>query len=162
MYLFLVQNVADVRRPPRARLAALLRAQLSDYQGLVGELREQLMDSERVDYRPLYALLLSPPWHRGRVVLIGDAVHATTPHLAAGAGLAIEDGIVLAELLAATRSVPDALAALAARRYERCRAIVEELVAARSWEKQPADPEADPVGLSQRALGDPWPSRSDQ
>ena len=61
MYMFLVQNVADVRRPPRERLAGLLRAQLSDYRGLIGELREQIVDSERVDYRPLHALLLSPP-----------------------------------------------------------------------------------------------------
>ena len=33
----------------------------------------------------------------GRVVLIGDAVHATTPHLASGACIGIEDAIVLAE-----------------------------------------------------------------
>ena len=151
MYMFLVQNVADVHRPPRERLAALLRAQLSDYRGLIGELREQIVDSERVDYRPLHALLLSPPWHRGRVVLIGDAVHATTPHLAAGAGLAIEDGIVLAELLATARSIPDALAQFVARRYKRCWAIVESSLQLGEWEKRPADPEADPVGLSQRA-----------
>ena len=31
--------------------------------------------------------------------MIGDAVHATTPHLGSGAGLAVEDAIVLAKLL---------------------------------------------------------------
>ena len=41
------------------------------------------------------------PWHKGRVVLLGDAVHATTPHLGQGAGMAIEDSIVLADELAA-------------------------------------------------------------
>ena len=39
-------------------------------------------------------------WHRGRVVLIGDAAHATAPVWAQGAALAAEDALVLAELLA--------------------------------------------------------------
>ena len=51
-------------------------------------------------YKPLEWLYLDGPWHKGRVALLGDAVHATTPHLGQGAGMAIEDGIVLAEELA--------------------------------------------------------------
>jgi 2-polyprenyl-6-methoxyphenol hydroxylase-like FAD-dependent oxidoreductase len=39
-------------------------------------------------------------WHRGRVVLIGDAAHATAPVWAHGAALAAEAALVLAELLA--------------------------------------------------------------
>jgi 2-polyprenyl-6-methoxyphenol hydroxylase-like FAD-dependent oxidoreductase len=39
-------------------------------------------------------------WHRGRVVLIGDAAHATAPIWAQGAALAAEDALVLADLLA--------------------------------------------------------------
>jgi 2-polyprenyl-6-methoxyphenol hydroxylase-like FAD-dependent oxidoreductase len=39
-------------------------------------------------------------WHRGPVVLIGDAAHATAPIWAQGAALAVEDALVLAELLA--------------------------------------------------------------
>ena len=50
-----------------------------------------------IDYRPLANLLVPLPWNRGRVVLIGDTVAATTPHLASGAGIGIESGIVLAE-----------------------------------------------------------------
>ena len=40
-------------------------------------------------------------WHQGRVVLIGDAAHATAPIWAQGAALAAEDALVLADLLAA-------------------------------------------------------------
>ena len=65
------------------------------------QLAEQITDDDAVVYRPLECLLLEGPWHRGRVVLLGDAVHATTPHLGQGAGMAIEDSIVLAEELAA-------------------------------------------------------------
>ncbi|SFQ71969.1 2-polyprenyl-6-methoxyphenol hydroxylase [Amycolatopsis arida] len=41
-----------------------------------------------------------PPFHRGRVVLLGDAAHAMTPDLGQGACLAIEDAVVLAAVLA--------------------------------------------------------------
>ena len=40
-----------------------------------------------------------PNWSHGRVVLIGDAAHATAPVWAQGAALAIEDAQVLAELV---------------------------------------------------------------
>jgi 2-polyprenyl-6-methoxyphenol hydroxylase-like FAD-dependent oxidoreductase len=42
-----------------------------------------------------------PSWSRGRAVLIGDAAHATAPVWAQGAALALEDALVLADLLAA-------------------------------------------------------------
>jgi 3-hydroxybenzoate 6-monooxygenase len=41
-------------------------------------------------------------WHKGRVVLLGDAVHAPLQSLAQGACMAIEDGLCLAELINAT------------------------------------------------------------
>jgi 2-polyprenyl-6-methoxyphenol hydroxylase-like FAD-dependent oxidoreductase len=51
-----------------------------------------------------------------RIVLLGDAVHATTPHLASGAGMAVESGIVLAEELARTPDVASGLRAYQERR----------------------------------------------
>ncbi|GJE95746.1 hypothetical protein PsYK624_119330 [Phanerochaete sordida] len=38
-------------------------------------------------------------WHQGRVVLIGDAAHPTSPHLVQGANQAYEDVDLLVELL---------------------------------------------------------------
>ena len=58
-----------------------------------------------INYRPLAAVLQPKPWFHGRIVLLGDAVHATTPHLASGAGMAVESGIVPTEQLARTGSV---------------------------------------------------------
>jgi len=76
---------------------------MEGFGGLVRQIRETVRTSnaDSVNYRPLEILLQPAPWHRGHVVLIGDAAHATTPHLASGAGIAIEDGIVLAEEIAA-------------------------------------------------------------
>ena len=68
------------------------------------------------------------PWYQGRVVLIGDAAHATTPHLASGAGLAAEDGLVLARELQRHESVDAALRAFMARAHQRARTVVENSV----------------------------------
>lgn len=148
MYLFLVQNVDHPRRPARGWMPELLREQLTEFGGWVAWVRDRIDDPERVDYRPLEVLMLPPPWHRGRIVLIGDAVHATTPHLAAGAMCALEDGVVLAELLANAHSPEPALSAFAARRHDRCRLVVENAIQLGEWEKSGDDPDADPVGLT--------------
>ncbi|RYF31986.1 MAG: monooxygenase [Comamonadaceae bacterium] len=56
-------------------------------------------------------------WGKGRVTLLGDAAHPTLPFLAQGAGMAIEDGLVLARCLESSPSAPeDGL-----RRYEELR-----------------------------------------
>lgn len=65
------------------------------------------------------------PWYKNRIVLIGDAVHATTPHLASGACIGIEDALVLAEELATKHTAELALASFQKRRYERCKMVVE-------------------------------------
>jgi 2-polyprenyl-6-methoxyphenol hydroxylase-like FAD-dependent oxidoreductase len=149
MYLFLVQNVPDASRPPREQMPQLLREQLSEYEGHVAWARERIIDPERVDYRALEVVLLEPPWHSGRVVLIGDAAHATTPHLAAGAMCAMEDGIVLAELLQEDAPIEAVLSRFVERRYDRCRLVVENAVQLGEWEKDTSDPRADPIGLTE-------------
>ena len=58
-------------------------------------------------------------WSRGSVLLIGDAAHATSPNMAEGAAMALEDGLVLAECLASGRDVTDAAARFQARRRPR-------------------------------------------
>lgn len=78
-----------------------------------------------IDYRPLANLLVPLPWNRGRVVMIGDTVAATTPHLASGAGIGIESGIVLAEELARHSDLQAALDAFHARRWPRCELVVK-------------------------------------
>ena len=58
-------------------------------------------------------------WVRGRVLLIGDAAHATSPNMAEGAAMALEDALVLAECLQRFDVVPAALSAFEARRRPR-------------------------------------------
>lgn len=66
----------------------------------------------------------APRWHRGRVVLLGDAVHAMLPHHGQGANATIEDAVTLAALLAAgAGDLPGALARYQALRAGRARRI---------------------------------------
>jgi 2-polyprenyl-6-methoxyphenol hydroxylase-like FAD-dependent oxidoreductase len=58
-------------------------------------------------------------WRKSRVVVIGDAAHALSPSFGQGANLAIEDAFVLAEALASTEDVDEALDAFVERREPR-------------------------------------------
>ncbi|KAH7233330.1 hypothetical protein BKA59DRAFT_427890, partial [Fusarium tricinctum] len=69
-------------------------------------------------------------FHKGRIAILGDAAHATSPHHGAGAGFCIEDSAVMAELLADQRvqspsDVEAAFAAFDASRRERTQWLVE-------------------------------------
>lgn len=68
-----------------------------------------------------------PEWVTGRVVLLGDAAHALTPNMGQGAGMAMEDAVVLAEELAladpGTTAVSAALNRYVARRRPRVETI---------------------------------------
>ena len=72
-----------------------------------------------------YDLPSVPTWHRGSMIVIGDAAHATSPSSGQGASLAIEDAIELSRCL---RDLPDTGQAFGV--YERLRRDrVEKIVA---------------------------------
>jgi 2-polyprenyl-6-methoxyphenol hydroxylase-like FAD-dependent oxidoreductase len=125
MYLFCLDHHQTNERIPEDQWAARLTGLLAEFSGPVGQLRDGLNAQSRILYRPLESLFMPAPWHRGRVVLAGDAAHATTPHLACGAAISVEDAIVLAEELDRGSSVEAALSAYVARRFERCKMVVE-------------------------------------
>ncbi|MDZ5111369.1 FAD-dependent oxidoreductase [Pseudomonas putida] len=101
---------------------------LEEFGGQVAEIREGILDgslaNHRLLYRPLAGHMMPAPWHRGRIVLLGDAIHATTPHLASGAGIAVEGAIVLAEEIARRHSLEGALTAYAGRHFDRASLVV--------------------------------------
>jgi 2-polyprenyl-6-methoxyphenol hydroxylase-like FAD-dependent oxidoreductase len=152
MYEFLVQPVADSVLPSPEERPARMRELLSVFGGVVAEVRETITEPEQVDVRKLYWLLMPPPWYRGRVLLIGDAAHATTPQLAMGGAIALEDGIVLGELLASEDQLGTALEKFMERRYERCKMVVQNSVQLSEWEKSAAEHEADAGRLQNESL----------
>lgn len=65
-----------------------------------------------------------PLWHRGPMVVIGDAAHAPSPSSGQGASMAAEDGVILAKALRDLPSIRDALAAYEQQRRGRVEKIV--------------------------------------
>jgi 2-polyprenyl-6-methoxyphenol hydroxylase-like FAD-dependent oxidoreductase len=127
-YLFVLDRRAGLDFIPPEQWPLKLAELLEEFGGPIGELREGLragtLKDARVLYRPLAGHMIAGPWHRGRIVLLGDTVHATTPHLASGAGIAMEGAIVLAEELARRHYLEGALLAYAGRHYDRARLVV--------------------------------------
>jgi 2-polyprenyl-6-methoxyphenol hydroxylase-like FAD-dependent oxidoreductase len=100
------------------RMLALFRGDLP----LISEMI-RATQSAIISY-PIYDISTQPIWHKGPVVLLGDAVHAVSPGAGQGASLAVEDAIVLAKCL---RDSEDQAFAFAT--YERLRrARVERMV----------------------------------
>jgi 2-polyprenyl-6-methoxyphenol hydroxylase-like FAD-dependent oxidoreductase len=127
MYMFLLDHQPDSQRVELKDQPQHLYDLMEGWGGIVPQVRETVLttNAHTINYRPLEAILMPKPWYRGRVLLIGDAAHATTPHLASGAGMAIEDGIVLAEELAQSDSIDAGLAQFMERRYARGKLVVE-------------------------------------
>ncbi|UUT36146.1 FAD-dependent monooxygenase [Microbacterium elymi] len=151
VYLYMLQNVPE---PPERRGGDRrdeLRAALAEYGGSVPQVAATLEPGAEV--RRLTSLLVPAPWHRGRAVLIGDAAHATTPHISYGLGIAVEDGLVLTEELVAHGSTAAALNAFSDRRFERARMVVENSVQLSKWEQDPHADMAAYGALIGRTLG---------
>ncbi|MGV6871798.1 FAD-dependent monooxygenase [Pseudochelatococcus sp. B33] len=121
MYLFNIRPEPAGAFFPREDLVPLLRERLSQFGSYVAQVSAALRDDDDIVYSPLEPLLLPWPWHRGRIVLGGDAAHVVPPHLTQGAAMAAEDGLILAhELTRRDGSVEDRLMRYSRTRYARC------------------------------------------
>ncbi len=156
MYAFLIETPmpGQAEAIEREGAAAIMRQRLEPFAGPILELRELVSDDDAVVLRPIDTILVPEPWYRGRVVLLGDAAHGTSPHAGQGAAQALDDGIVLAQELARGVPVPDALQAFVDRRFERCRLVVEKSLAIGRWEQDhtlPIDPDATRMEIAMSA-----------
>lgn len=75
---------------------------LASFDGWSEQVRKIISLVEKPDVWALFDHLPAPTYHRhGKICLLGDAAHASTPHHGAGAGMAVEDAMILSRLLAA-------------------------------------------------------------
>lgn len=124
MYLFLLENVKEKPFYKEEELLPKLRQLLMPFGGELAGIRDEMDEDTPILARPLESILIDGPWNVGRVLLIGDAAHATTPHLASGAGMAVEDAIVLVEELDKADTFDGGIEAFMARRLPRGKLVV--------------------------------------
>ncbi len=127
VYWFATANVPAGRRQTASERQSFLRRRFANWHHPVGLLLEATPAGE-ILRNDIYDLPTLKRWGTGRVVLLGDAAHPTTPNLGQGACMAIESAVVLARCLARER---DPVAA--ARRYEAERRPRTRWIAEQSW-----------------------------
>jgi 2-polyprenyl-6-methoxyphenol hydroxylase-like FAD-dependent oxidoreductase len=111
-------NEPERRHDPALGRLKKLRERFAAFGGLVKAYLANLEWDEQIHCAAIESLELDL-WHKGRVVLIGDAAHASSPMMGQGGCLAIEDAAVLAELLQSSKSIEDTLDAFVLRRRAR-------------------------------------------
>ena len=129
------------------RDGAALRETLSAWGGLPRRLAGLISARTPAALRSASVALLDSPWYRGAVVGVGACVHAPPPPFGQAAALALEDAVVLGELVGAGLARPSLLEQYMARRGERVRRVHSLLERAARWVAQP-EPSMDLLALS--------------
>lgn len=126
MYMAVVTAEPGNPRQDPDQLVALLQERMAVFTGPVAELRDGLDHTSTVVYTPLEQVTVPGPWYRGRIAIGGDAAHASTPHLAQGGAMAVEDAVVLTAALTGGQLLPEALESWYRRRRPRA-AFVQDM-----------------------------------
>jgi 2-polyprenyl-6-methoxyphenol hydroxylase-like FAD-dependent oxidoreductase len=132
-------EIADAMQGRRERI----RDTFADFGSPAREALERLPADDAIHFGPVHEVV-QDQWRCGRTLLIGDAAHAVSPVLGLGGGMAIEDAIVLAELLQNVAPLDAALDAFTERRQPRVAWVRERtLVQLRRLASRPVDGLAD-------------------
>mgnify|MGYP000911229902 CR=1 FL=1 len=134
-YVFILENTAERVRMDEDQLPALISERLGRYTAPLMRAALDAVPDSAISYRPFDILLMPEPWHRGRVVLIGDAAHSLTPQMTSGGGLALEDSVVLARLIATGGAIPDLLDEFSALRHPRVKRVYDASLQICLWEQ---------------------------
>lgn len=105
--VFTVHRTGSPARPADPR--AELRSQFTGMGELVDRALQHCPPSEQIYYDQV-AQVIAPRWHTPHVALVGDAAYAVSLVAGQGASLGVGGAYVLAEMLAAHSTVPEALA----------------------------------------------------
>ncbi|TGO10109.1 hypothetical protein BTUL_0144g00230 [Botrytis tulipae] len=124
--LVALKTTKDVEWDEKNWLMPATREEMaSDLEGYEEKLAELVSKYCTRDKWGLFHLPHSQKYFRGRICLMGDAAHASTPHLGAGSGMAFEDAYVLSRLFEGVKTKDDIQKALEAYGYGEETELVE-------------------------------------
>jgi salicylate hydroxylase len=82
-------------------------AMLESFEGWDPKIIALLHCVEKTDMWGLFDHGKAPKYYNGRICMMGDAAHASTPHQGQGAGMAFEDAYILSQLIGHARTADD-------------------------------------------------------
>ncbi|WP_375779390.1 FAD-dependent oxidoreductase [Bradyrhizobium sp. ma5] len=147
-YLFSLESTDEKLRIRQNQVCDYLRNLLAPFTApeLV-EAAKMIGEDKHISYRPFDVLMMPAPWHRGRVVLLGDAAHSLTPQMTSGGGMAIEDALVLSQELDRNDDLETALADYSHRREQRVKRVYDTGYAICQEERKPVHGREYAMGL---------------
>ena len=123
LYVYATTNEPGHPRYETSKLHLTMREKFAEFAGPARALLDDIVDPAQVVYTAVEEIRLPLPWHKGRVLLMGDAAHACTPFMGQGGTMAVEDGNVLAGLLEDGEDLQCVLRAFGLRRAPKCQFI---------------------------------------
>ena len=141
MYAYLVFDAEDHFRVSPEEGARIMIEGSRAYGGPWESIRADLAaGGADVNYTWFTRHIVDAPWNRGRVVLIGDAAHSCPPTIAQGAAQALEDALVLADVVTRREVIDqDLWDEFHRRRVERATAVVDASVQLAEWQRDGQD-----------------------
>lgn len=104
------------RRINRKDQPAIMASEFASLTGYLKDIINELGENSYVHYTSVEEVTVNETWHKGRIVLLGDAAHASLPFMAQGGAMALQDALVLGTLCSNTESIESALVEYKARR----------------------------------------------
>jgi 2-polyprenyl-6-methoxyphenol hydroxylase-like FAD-dependent oxidoreductase len=98
-----------------------MAAKFREFEGPASRFIEELGPRSEVLYTAVEEVVMPLPWHAGRIVLVGDSAHASTPFMGQGGAMGVQDAVILARLLDSDNDLATILAAYGEARQPVCR-----------------------------------------
>jgi 2-polyprenyl-6-methoxyphenol hydroxylase-like FAD-dependent oxidoreductase len=125
---------------------------LEGYHGYFDFVRENISEGDFLSFQEIEWLSVEGSWHQGRVIAIGDAVHACPPLIAQGAAQCAEDAVLIAEYVTRDGELEALLSDFEARRKPRVKIVVDASLTLVDWELHPNTPGANAAQLMASSL----------
>jgi len=136
MYAYLVEDARPHDEVSAEDSVEHVRSLAAPYHGPWDEIKQSINSPDQLNYTWFEAHVLDGPWNRDRVVLIGDAAHTCPPTLAQGGAQALEDALVLTEMLIARDDLDEAFwSDFTDRRLPRAAEVVQLSTQITTWLK---------------------------
>lgn len=131
IYAYIVE---DAQARDKADGPLIFKKLAAGYGGPWAQIADSVDENTPTNYTWFTTHLIEGPWHRDRVVLIGDAIHNCPPTIAQGAAMALEDAAVLVEeLLADGPPLDEVFTRFRHRRFDRAKTVVDSSTQLVQW-----------------------------